>query len=68
MNKDFWKGCLLGACLAVWFCKGLFYWVNDPRVEKKWHDEAVRRGHAEYYVDGETFESKWRWLDLEEIQ
>ncbi len=65
--ENFFKGLALGFFITAWFCMLMSGWFREPRIEKEWHDEAVRRGHAVYYIDGETMERKWRWLNLEEI-
>ncbi len=65
--EDFFKGLALGLVLSAWICMFGSKYIREPRIEKEWHDEAVRRGHAVYYVDGETMERKWRWLNLEEM-
>ena len=61
---NFLKGLALGFVVTAWMCIYLSGLYRDPRIEKEWHDEAIKQGHAEYYLD-ENNERQWRWKDCE---
>ena len=60
-SKMFLRGCLFGSCIGTWIMIFIMWWHHYPAIEKEWHDEAVKKGHAEYYVEVDII--KWRWLD-----
>ncbi len=47
-----------GALLGWW----LLFFISSvfTTPDKMWHDEAVKKGHAEYYLD-DKYERHWRW-------
>ena len=51
----FWVGFLAGVVALVL----IFLGIGFTR-EAFWHNEAVKSGHAEYYLD-ENFNKQWRW-------
>ena len=58
VDDDFIQGLLIGMLIAA-FIAGMA-WMTFPYKEKHYHDEAVKAGHAEYYLDA-NHDKQFRW-------
>jgi hypothetical protein len=62
--KDWLKAIgIVSACGFIWLCGCWTGWqIGREATYKDSVDEAVRYGHAEYYLD-EKHNKQWRWKE-----